>query len=130
MSFSSSSGGVCLAVHTPKAGLRRGPRITHSYDLRAGAEYPYGTPTNAVSVAIAYHVGNDPIWRPRAWFTRRDRFALAEASVFAVTSRGTVATEPRSGGRSGVSRPMCSCMVADMALDVVLAGGGLRFSGF
>ena len=34
------------------------------------------------------------------------------------------------GGRSGVSRPMCSCMVADTALDVVLAGGGLRFSGF
>ena len=49
-------------------------RIQH--ELRVGAEYPYRANT-AVCVAIAYHDGNDPIWKLPAWFTRRDGVAGA-----------------------------------------------------
>lgn len=65
-------GRVCAEKCTPPPSDDNGQP-----DLRAGAKYPYRTSTLAVFVAIPFHVGNEPFWRPQAWFTRRDRFALA-----------------------------------------------------
>ena len=39
----------------------------------------FGEETDAGSIAIPYHVGNEAMRRRPAWFTRQDRVALPEA---------------------------------------------------
>jgi hypothetical protein len=50
-----------------------GDQAVGDYDVSCGGVRNIRTvPDTAVCVAIPYHVGNEPIWRLTAWFTRRD----------------------------------------------------------
>ena len=109
-----------VGVSSPGAGalegnLRHRPRITHAMCFAGRGGRQYRAFTHAVCVLIPNHtLGKEPTRRQPRCFTHQDRVALPAAPLACGNRRTSIlfATPTAfDAPQSGVSRPMCSCML-------------------
>ena len=89
------------------------PPEGNEYDVISDQTRETRTAPLRTQYALRSRIGNKPMWRPWAWFTRRDRVALREAAhVCGEPARLAWDGTAFEVASSGVSRPMCSCMLS------------------
>jgi hypothetical protein len=94
------------------------PRVFRTFSIKRGGKknllpcWPRGLRgcskdlTHAVRITVSHRLAKASMWRPRAWFTRRDQAALAERRAFEVTAEWADCDVHHIRCNVNVSRPI------------------------